>query len=127
MWINPERLRQEFRCWACNIPEPWRNSAVYPFIEQTFIPRRNEEWPLFYDTMAGAWQAGIGRPFSDGLERSYDHLHCGTYADKIDAPGLIGLAKMHQAVYADIAAVDGIRAVQEEYYRQQKEKLYGKL
>lgn len=115
MWINPLRLREQMMAWMCRLPEPWRASAEYPFVRQHFVPRLGGR-PLFYDTMAGCWQAGMGRPFNEGTDASFDHLHCATYADLVDAPSLSGLREMHAAIYADPARAVELRPMQQRYY-----------
>lgn len=119
MYIDPARVRAEIRARQCVIGAPWRGTAEWPMIRQTFVPVRGEP-TRFYDTTAGLWQAGIGTPLELAVDQTFEHLHCGTYVDVIgkETPGLAGLAARHQEIYADPAAAMGLREQQEEYYRQ---------
>ena len=120
MSVNPTRLRPALRAWMGRIPLPWGGTGQMALIRQHFIPRRDGE-TLFYDTMAGAWQAGLGTPFDAEQCAAFDHLHCGTYSDLVDAPSLAGLRAMHRQVFDDPARAKGLRAAQQQYYNTRKE------
>lgn len=120
MYLNPVEARSAMRAWIGRFPEPWRNTAQYPFFRQTFVGHGREV--LFYDSTAGLYHAcgHQRRPFSDAQNARFEHLHCATYVDKVDAPGLAGLAGMHAAVYADPARARGLQAEQAKYYRRRR-------
>ena len=122
MRIDPVALRMALRGKMARVPEPFGFTATWPFVRQTFIPRKLESgkqkaeiW--FYDTCAGIWQAGIGEAFTEARDAAFDHLHCATYADEIgpslDVPDLAGT---HRAIYEDLRLARGIRAGQDAYY-----------
>lgn len=127
MWIDPVPLRAAIRAWQARIPSPWRDSAQFPLVRQHFIPVRTalnaQPETLFYDTMAGLWHAGLGTPFTPEQDAAFEHLHCGTYADVVDAPSLAGLRSMHQSIYGNPAAARGLKQAQDNYY---KERNYAK-
>lgn len=75
------------------------------------------DWPLFYDTCAGLYQAGLGTPFTEQQDAAFEHLHCGTYADQITPHlSLPDLAAAHRAIYAQPEMGRGLKAQQDKYY-----------
>ena len=129
MWLNPPEIRAAMRQWMGQIPAPC-GGAEHLFIRQHFVPRRRQ-WPLFYDTCAGLWQAGIGVAFDDEQNRAFEHLHCGTYADLV-SPTLQQMGKgpsleqVHQAIYALPARARGLWQAQQQFYRARGADRYGR-
>lgn len=129
MYVNPNLLRPAMRAWQGQVPALW-GSAQMNLVRQMFIPVRNAaEWrmqngkvsdkgeTLFYDTMAGCYQAGIGEPFREVQDEAFEHLHCGTYADLVSPHlSLPDLQASHRAIYAEPARARGIRKEQMKYY-----------
>ncbi len=126
MWFNPVALRMAIRSWMARIPDPWRMSAQFPLFRQNFIPVRwwfngqPETW--FYDTCAGLYHALGGTPFSEEQNAAFEHLHCGTYADVMNAESLRDLPAVHAAVYQNPQSARGLRAGQDAYYATRKPK-----
>lgn len=117
MYVNPRNLRLEIGRVVDSVPKPFGATAHHALIRQHFIPRRGA-MPMFYDTTAGLWQAGIGMPFNDRMNEAFDHLHGGTFVDLI-APHLTGgagLAHCHVAVYENLEAARGMYARQKQWY-----------
>ena len=124
MQFNPSPLRSALRAWMCRIPQVWRRFAEFPFYRMTFVPVRGAD-PLCYDTGAGLWQAGLGTPFTEKQNAAYDHLHCATYVDAITTELGPKLRALHQQIYHKPELARGLRAGQDEFYRQHNGK--GKL
>jgi len=116
MQFNPGPLRAALRGWACQFPQPWRQTAEFPFIRMHFIPALDSD-PLCYDTCAGLWQAGLGTPFTEEQNAAFEHLHCATYVDAITTGLRSNLAAAHAQVYADPERARGFRTQQADYYR----------
>jgi hypothetical protein len=121
MWFQPVPLRCAIRAWMSRIPEPWGASAQFPLFRQHFIPLRRSlngaVETLFYDSCAGLYHALGGTPFTPSQNAAFEHLHCGTYADAVDAPSLKNLREVHGAVYANPAAAAGLSTQQTKYYQ----------
>jgi len=127
MYFDPSAVRAAIRGWQARIPSPWRDSAQFPLVRQHFIPIRSalnaRPETAFYDTTAGLWHAGLGTPFTPEQDAAFEHLHCGTYADVVDAPSLGNLRAVHQSVYENPAAARGLKQAQDHYYQ---ERTYAK-
>jgi hypothetical protein len=132
MRIDPEGLRMASREWMARFPAPWRNSAEFTWIRQTFVPVSHQE-PLFYDTMAGAYHAlmrmggmRLARGFTDEEDSAFEHLHCGGYVDLVAAETKSGfgnsLQAFHRRVFQNPEAAHGARLKQAEYYNSRKGK-----
>lgn len=126
MWFDPGETRAAVRQVIDRIPAPWRSSAQFPLIEQTFVPQRDSD-TLFYDSMAGLYQAGFGTPFTAAQNAAFDHLHCATYADLISPhlhlPGGGSLLETHRAIYENPARIKGLaQNGQNAYYAGRKPK-----
>lgn len=139
MWIDPSGVRSAAREWMAKFPQPWRNSAEFTWIRQTFVPvvlpgrgnatgasqgtREGAYAPLFYDTMAGVYQAfpERARAFTEEEDACFEHLHCGGYVDLVAAETKSGfgnsLAAFHQRVFENPEAARGARLKQAEYYK----------
>jgi hypothetical protein len=118
-YFNPALLRPQMRAWMGQFPAPWGATAQFPLVRQHFIPQRAGA-VLFYDSTAGLWQAGLGKPFDDKQNAAFEHLHCGTYADLI-SPHLAGggLQEVHQQIYDNPKLARGMRVEQDKYYKRQ--------
>jgi hypothetical protein len=120
LYLNPGELRSAMRQWICQLPEPWRNSAEYPFIRQHFIPRHTQ-LPMFYDTCAGLHQALGGERFTPKQNAAFEHLHCATYADQLEGDFGVDMRAMHAEVYRRPAAARGLHLQQQRWYDQHKD------
>lgn len=118
MLLNPQAIRAATRDWmARHVPSVFPNAETQ-FIRQHFVPRINAT-PLFYDSMAGLWQACKGGPFGEIQNARFEHLHCGTYADVMSGcDALKDLQAFHSAVYADTEMARGLRLKQQEWYEE---------
>jgi len=113
MYVNPVGLRAAMREWAGRYPKPWGKTVQVPFIRQTVIPR----FAMFFDTMAGAFQAEMGTVMPKGVLSCYEHLNCGTWAHlAAQSKELRDLPKVHQAIFERPELAAGLRARQEEWY-----------
>lgn len=126
MYIHPGKVRAAMREVFNRLPSPWTESAKFALVWQTVIPRRGQK-ALFYDVMAGLYQAGFGTAFTPEQDAAFDHLHCATYADLIaphlNLPGGGNLLDSHRAVYANPALLNGrAKESQSEYYHARKPK-----
>lgn len=117
MWIDPRKLRAGMRACMGQVLPPWRNSGLFPFVRQTFLGQRGGRG-LFFDTMAGCWQSGMGRPFSELENSQFEHLHAATYVDQLNPELGRPLARVHQEIYARPERAQGLRQAQDEYYRE---------
>jgi hypothetical protein len=123
MWIDPCEVRNVIRGWMARVPCPWRYSAEFPFIRQTFVARRGGK-TLFYDTMSGLWQAGGGQAFSEETDKLFDHLHCGTYVDLVTPHlSVANMAEQQRQIYQDLELARGLREMQAQYYERQTTRL----
>lgn len=115
MYINPSLLKAEMmRCMKCTVPEPWLTAEV-PFVRQTFIPSRSGL--VFYDTMCGVWQAGLGTPFEEWQNKSFEHLHGGTYSDKLSQqPEYKDLQMVHDRVFKGQMTAEEVTAIQKQFF-----------
>lgn len=134
MYIDPSAVRSAAREWMARIPQLWRNTAEFAWIRQLFVPLVRvigdavERVPtgryvetLFYDTMAGVFQAVGGRAFDETEDLAFEHLHCGGYVDLIAGDkGAENFGKalqgFHERVFENPAAARGARLKQAEYY-----------
>lgn len=120
LYINPARVRARMRVWQGQFNGELFGNAQAPLIRWTFVPQRGKR-PLFYDTCAGLWQAGIGTAFSEAQNRAFEHLHCATYADLVaQCEGLADLPKVHAAIYEEPLRARGLWEQQQAYYSERK-------
>lgn len=116
MYLDPVQMRDRMREWCANLPR----SPFHPrveFIRQHYVPGRNSRTVL-YDTMAGAWHALGGTPFTAEQDAAFEHLNCGTYADLV-APHLKSgpePPKNWQDIFAEPKLASGLQAYQKQYY-----------
>lgn len=129
MYVDPARTRAAIREIMNRVPELWRRSAQWPLIRQTFVPVRRETpdsrlQTLFYDTMAGLYQAGFGQAFTAKQDEAFDHCHCGTYADLVSPhltlPGGGSLLDTHRAIYENPAQIKGANTNGQAAYYQSR-------
>lgn len=116
MWFNPANVRAAFRAWMARFPSPWRDTAHFPLVHQHFVPVRGGK-PLFYDTCAGLYHASGGTAFDTVKDAAFEHLHCGTYADLVDAKSLADLKAVHAAVFENPENARGLKEAQDKYYQ----------
>lgn len=117
MYFEPRLLRPAMRAWLAQFPAPWGMSAQVHLVRQNFVPLAGSV-PLFYDTCAGLWHANVGGVrFDAETDGTFEHLHCGTYADLVSrCQGLADLATVHKTIYRDNGQARSLRAWQERYY-----------
>ena len=120
MYFNAPELRILIREWMARIPPPWGLTAQMNLVRQHFVPFRVGQ-VLFFDSTAGMYHAGLGIPFTPEQDAAFEHLHCGTYVDKIGKmPSLADLAKVHKMIYADPSKAAGLQKDQAHYYRRRR-------
>lgn len=120
MYFNPARIRNEMSRWSKQtIPSIFHSTQV-PFIRQNFIPHNGEIY--LYDTCAGLYQIGIGTPFTSEQNAAFEHLHAGTYSDKVseDCPELKDLYNTHKVIYQNPQLALGLKQIQDKFYQQHK-------
>lgn len=123
MWLDCPRLRSDIREYLALFPLPFGLTAQVPLVRQHFVPVRGGP-PLFYDTMAGLWQAGIGQRFDHRLDHAFEHLHCSTYIDLIGQTiGDGKLEDVHKLIYIHPVKARLMRDTQADYYRRQHDAL----
>lgn len=124
MWIDGPALRCAMRGWMARFPLPWRNSAQFDLVHQHFIPRAGGK-ALFYDSMAGVYQALVTSDewrvmsFSAEEDGCFDHLHFATYVDQVEGSlhGVKGgLRERFELIYDAPGLAKGILAEQRSYY-----------
>lgn len=120
MYIDPIKLRTAIREVTGRIPWPFGNSAQQNLIRQTFMPRLGSK-TLFYDTMAGCWQSGIGTKFSKEQDAAFAHLHAATYCDLI-APNLSvpDFEAKQKAILDNPKLADGLKVETDKYFERMK-------
>lgn len=121
MRIDPKVLRQQMWAWVRrHHPSGFPFNVGAEFIRQHFVPRR-ERRPLFYDTLAGLFNAIGGDEFSAEQNQCFEHLSCGSYVTAI-APHLkcSGIAQAHTVVWDDPMKAKGIQLEQNKYYDLQR-------
>ena len=84
-------------------------------VRQCYVPRGVDRPPTFRDTCSGLYLAIGGESFSDEENSAFDHLHCGTYVDRMKG-AVPGLAEAHAQIYAHPEAVTLLKANQKEFY-----------
>ncbi len=117
LYCDPIAIRWKVKEWA----EKWHPRGFpfmpqFDFIRQHFVPQGVGKAPLFYDTCSGLYQAIGGTAFTDEQNSAFEHLHCGTYSDRIEKV-LPELARARDAVFSDISNARRLFASQSEYYR----------
>lgn len=118
LWLNAPLIRHELRNWLQKWhPKDFPFRPQTEFVKQHYVPHGTNQPPLFYDTCAGLYQAIGGTSFTDEQNACFDHLHCGTYSDKI-AKALPGLPDMHRSVFANRETARGLYAEQLAYYQE---------
>lgn len=139
MWIDGPGLRCAMRGWMAKFPLPWRNTAQFDLVHQHFIPRAGAP-PLFYDTMAGVYQALRAGPigpsdqvstvhvFSDEEDGAFDHLHFATYVDQVEGRISVkgGLRERFEMIYDRPELAKGILAEQRKYYAARAVRMSGR-
>lgn len=108
MRISPMRLNQQLKHWLAELhPKGFPFTIGSEFIQQHYVPTANV--PLFYDTLAGAYNAIGGEAFSEEVNTKFDHLNCGTYANAIESvlPGI-------NAQHAELRSLQNLAAVREQ-------------
>lgn len=128
MYIDPAMTRAAIRAFMSEIPELWRDQAQFTMIRQTYIPNRSGK-TIFYDTLAGLYQAGYGTAFEESLDECFDHLMCGSYSDdagpSLQSGNGPSLTKQHLTVCKNIQIVRGLRSQQKAIYERLKPKEVG--
>lgn len=116
LWLDAPAIRAAVKEWLLQ----W-HPVGFPFfpevqlVRQTFVPQGSGKPPLFYDTCAGLWQAIGGTAFTEAQNAAFGHLHCGTYADRIER-ALPGIGEVHRAVWPNLEAARGLRTQQQQFY-----------
>lgn len=116
MWFDPVLLRAEMRREMSRLPLPWRASAEFSFVRQTWFWSGGKTY--LYDTCTGLWQAGLGTQFTDEQNASFEHLNCATYLDEARRrmAGGDAFAEMHRRVYENPEMARQLHESQAQYY-----------
>lgn len=117
LWLNPRLIHQQIRLWIGKWhPKGFPFTPQVDLIRQHYVPRAGNE-PLFYDTCAGLYNAIGGAAFTDDQNAAFEHLHCGTYSDRIAVvmPGIVGV---HKAVISDCGNAKGLSQQQSKFYQE---------
>ncbi len=119
LWINPSLVNELVRRWMWKWhPNGFPFAPQIELVRQHYLPQGENRAPLFYDTMAGLYQAIGGRSFTEEQNEAFDHLHCGTYVHRMNN-AVPGLRQAHEAIYQNAISAKSIRPTQEAFYRQQ--------
>lgn len=117
LYLDPEKIRQKVREWAARWhPKGFPFSPWMELVRQQYIPV-SDRAPLFYDTCAALYQAIGGHAFTTEQNAAFEHLHCGTYGQRM-RQAIPGLTEAHRRIFQDVNAAKGLQATQEEFYRQ---------
>jgi len=117
LFMDPQAILTRIHQWASRWhPKGFPFSPHFEMVQQQFVPQGVDRPPLFYDTCAGLYQAIGGTPFTESQNHTFEHLHCGTYSDRIEK-ALPEAGRARVAVFSDIANARGLHNSQEEYYR----------
>lgn len=111
MWFNPAHLRAAIRSWPGTTE--FFHTVQLPLVQWTFVPRLGKPM-LFYDTCAGLHHALGGQPFSEGQNKAFSHLFCGTYADQNTA---LDLTPVHAEIIRNPELARNLWASQQEWYK----------
>lgn len=117
MYIDSERFKHVVKLRARDIKFNETFTPLVNFIYPALIPF-NVDY-VFYDTMAAAYQAGLGARFTERETECFTHLHCATWVDQI-GDRIKGLKDLHKAVYTDINAAKQLRELQQKFYNEHK-------
>lgn len=117
LYMNAPVLRRDICAWI----RKW-HPGRFPFtpkvelIRQCYVPQGIGKPPLFQDTCAGLYQAVGGEAFTDEENARFDHLHCGTYVDRMNG-AVPGLAEAHRQIYEHPEDSKLLKANQNEFYQ----------
>lgn len=117
MYIDPERFKHVVKLRTRDVKFSETFTPLVNFIYPALIPFNSDY--VFYDTMAAAYQAGLGARFTEQETECFTHLHCGTWVDQI-GDRIKGLKDLHKAVYTDINAAKQLRELQQKFYNEHK-------
>lgn len=120
LYLNPTKLWPMMRQW-CKFASPngFPTRPQTEFIKQQFIPRGNRPM-LFYDCCAGLYQAFGGYEFTQDQNDCFEHLHCGTYSDKLEGKLSVQLGNVHKQIFKDPTLAKGMQHQQNSYYNKLK-------
>lgn len=120
LWINPRLIQDLIARWMAR----WHPKG-FPFlpevemIRQHYVPQGEGKAPLFYDTCAGLYQAIGGKSFTEDQNEAFDHLHCGTYVQRMN-DAVPGLKEAHDAIYQGAINPKGLRHTQAAFYSEHR-------
>jgi hypothetical protein len=119
LYFNAPALRHCICEWIRKWHPPrFPFSPKIELVRQCYVAKGAGMPPLFQDTCAGLYAALGGESFTDEENAHFDHLHCGTYVDRMR--GVIpGLAEAHAEIYERPEASRLLKANQEEFYHRQ--------
>ena len=117
LYFDPIAIRIKILEWAkLWQPKDFPFSPSFELIQQHFVPQGVDRPPMFYDTCAGLYQAIGGTSFTESQNHTFEHLHCGTYSDRIQK-ALPDASRAREVVSKNIANARGLFDAQEDYYR----------
>jgi len=119
LYLNAPALRLKMCAWVRKWhPAKFPFAPTTEFVRQHFVPVGFANPPVFYDTCAGLYLALGGERFTDEENGAFDHLHCGTYVDRM-LNVIPGLAEAHAAIYAQPETSKLLKENQKEFYARQ--------
>lgn len=117
LYLNPDLIWQQTREWMVRWhPKGFPFQPSVEMIRQHYVPQGAGQAPLFYDTCSGLYRAIGGRAFTDEEDARFEHLHCGSYSQRING-ALPGIREVHSAVFRDVNAARGLRTQQNQFYK----------
>lgn len=115
LYFNPEAIGEAIRDWLVPLhPSGFPFLPCVEMVKQHFVPRIGQP-PLFYDTCCGLYQSIGGTAFTPDQNKAFDHLHCATYAHRIQT-AIKNIVQVHDAVYADIEKARYLANEQSAFY-----------
>jgi len=116
LYVDAPALRGLFREWMGKWhPKGFPFLPETEFVKQHYVPCGAGLSPLFYDTMAGAFQAFGGESFTQVENSAFTHLHCGSYVHRM-GDAIPGLAKAHDDVISDAGKALLMDSEQDRFY-----------
>ena len=115
LYMDAPTLRVKIRSWMRRWhPENFPFRPMAALVHQCYIPdgsrrRRCSRTP------APNYRALGGTAFTDEENAAYDHLHCGSYVEKMKE-AVPGLADAHKRIYQNPALAKSLKSEQQSFY-----------
>lgn len=117
LYMNAPEIRKQVCAWIRRWHPP-----RFPFqprvdlVRQCYVPTGADTPPTFQDTCAGLYAAIGGERFSPEEDAAFDHLHCGTYVDRMKG-AVPGLEAAHHQIFDNLDNARYLKAEQSEFYK----------